>query len=292
MDTAATLRVLLLLGANIMAGPFVYWLHLRADARRNSPMYHRVSLLFCGGILFGVSFIDMLHTGASILNQLVSSDMPVTEMVVCVGFGVAFCFRQLSFAIVDWRERRARRPSITESAMLSSCSETLSYGATESTNGGPLQRDQPLPAVALWASLSALGSLCAFYVIRYLVLGHVPAHLQSFEAVTVSTVITTFALTVVLYSSSEPMPMALLAGSFVFATLPGVAYATGTASNWSVSRMCVGATDTFCCGVLLCASALGLMCPYSSSVIGCCSFPPVTAGIVFIVLLRIVFPAV
>lgn len=289
MDTTTTLRVLLLLGANMMAGPFVHWLHVRADARRNSPMYHRVSLLFCGGILFGVSFVDMLYAGSSIMNRLVSSDMPVAEMVVCIGFGVAFCFRQLSFAFADWRERRTRSESITESAMLSSYSENF-YGATESTRGRPQQRDKPLPAVALWASLSALASLCVFYVLRYLVLGHVPAHQQGFEAVAVSTVISSFALAVVLYSSSGPRPMVVLAGSFLFATLPGVAYAIGTTSNWSVSRLCVAAVDTFCCGVLLCASALGLMCPYSSSVIGCCSFPPVTAGIVFIVLLRIVFP--
>lgn len=290
MDTASTLRFLLLLGANLIAGPFVYWLHVRADARRNSPMYHRVSLLFCGGILFGVSFVDMLYAGSSTLNQLVSSDMPVSEMVACVGFGVAFCFRQLSFALVEWRERRTRRLSTTESAMLSSYSENFSYGATESTGGRPLQRDKPLPAVSLWASLSTLGSLCVFYVLKYLLLGHVPTHQQGFEAVAVSTVVASFALAMVLYSSFVPRPMVLLAGSFLFATLPGVAYATGTAVNWSVSRMCVGATDTLCSGVLLCASTLGLMCPYNSSVIGCCSFPPVTAGIVFIVLLRIVFP--
>lgn len=302
MDSTSTLRALLLLGGNLVAGPFVYWLHVRADVRQCWPAYHRTALLFSGGALFGISFVDMLYSGSKVLGQIVSSDTPVAEIVVCIGFGVGLCIQQLATVLVDWAERRKmpRSVSATESTMLSSYSANVDYGATESTCAvhGRRPGDKPLSHVGLWASLATLGCLCVYYTLHCLILGRVPDQASveasgGFKAAEANTIVGSIALAVVMYSS-DPRPTALLAVSLLPAVLPALAYAVGCFTvKSSVSLFYAGITDTFCCGVLLCASVLGVVCPYSrSAATGCHSFPPAAAGVVCSILVRFALPDV
>lgn len=302
MDSTSTLRALLLLGGNLVAGPFVYWLHVRADVRQSWPAYHRTALLFSGGALFGISFVDMLYSGSKMLGQIASSDTPVAEIVVCIGFGVGLCLQQLGTVLVDWAERRRmpRSVSATESTMLSSYSANVDYGATESTCAvhGMRSGDKPLSHVGLWASLATLGCLCVYYTLHCLILGRVPDQASveasgGFKAAEANTIVGSIALAVVMYSS-DPRPTALLAVSLLPAVLPALAYAVGCFTvKSSVSLLYAGITDTFCCGVLLCASVLGVVCPYSrSAVTGCHSFPPAAAGVVCSILVRFALPDV
>ncbi|KAH6939786.1 hypothetical protein HPB50_021608 [Hyalomma asiaticum] len=301
MDATSTLRALLLLGGNLVAGPFVYWLHIRADVRQVWLVYHRTALLFSGGALFGISFVDMLDSGSRMMKQAGTFEKPVAEIVVCIGFGVALCLQQLVTVLSDWAQRRrmSRSVSATESTILSSCSQNVDYGATESTCAihGRRQEDKPLPHVGLWASLQALACLCIYYTLHCLILGRLPDQAtaeasNSFKDAEVNTVLGSVALAVVLYSS-EPRPTALLAASFLPAALPTLAYAVGCfTTSWSVSILYVGIADTFCCGVLLCASILGVVCPYSRSKTGCNSFPPAAAGLVCSILVRFALPGV
>ncbi|XP_077514246.1 uncharacterized protein LOC144125062 isoform X1 [Amblyomma americanum] len=300
MDTTSTVRALLLLGGNLIAGPFVYWVHIRADVRRNSPKYHRVALLFSGGILFGVSFVSMLYTGSRTLSQVASYEVPAAEIAVCIGFGVGLCLQQLGLVMADWAAHRGstRRPSRTESTMLSSYSESVDYGATESSRAHSdlHPRDKPLPPVDVWVSLTAVGFLSAYYVLHCFTLGQIPDHLSAvasngFKAAIGNTVMVSVALAVVLYSSGS-RPTVLLVGSFLFTVLPAVAFVIGAETQRKVSKFYEGITDTFSCGVLLCASALGILCPYSRSASSCCSFPPAAAGVVCTILLGFGLPEV
>ncbi|KAH7962453.1 hypothetical protein HPB52_016179 [Rhipicephalus sanguineus] len=299
MDATSTLRALLLLGGNLAAGPFVYWLHIRADVRQEWLVYHRAALLFSGGALFGMAFVDMLYSGSRMLNQIGTYEKPVAEIVVCIGFAVGLCLQQLGVVLTDWAERRrmSRSVSATESTMLSSYSENVDYGATESACAvhGRRQEDKPLSHVGLWASLEALGCLCVYYTLHCLILGLLPDQATAeasdgFKAIEVNTVLGSVALAVVLYSS-EPQPAVLLAASFLSAVLPAVAYTIGCfTTKWSVSMFYAGIADTFCCGVLMCASVLGVVCPYSRSKTGCNSFPPAAAGLVCAILVRFALP--
>ncbi|KAL1420858.1 hypothetical protein MTO96_004237 [Rhipicephalus appendiculatus] len=275
MDATSTLRALLLLGGNLLAGPFVYWLHIRADVRQEWLVYHRSALLFSGGALFGMAFVDMLYSGSRMLNQIGTYEKPVAEIVVCVGFAVGLCLQQLGVFLTDRAERRrmSRSVSATESTMLSSYSENVDYGATESACAvhGRRQEDKPLSHVycPIKATAEAAGS---------------------FKAVEVNTVLGSVALAVVMYSS-QPQPAVFLAASFLSSVLPAIAYTVGCFVNkWSVSMFYAGIADTFCCGVLMCASVLGVVCPYSRSKTGCNSFPPAAAGLVCAILVRFALP--
>ncbi|XP_075721221.1 uncharacterized protein LOC119159387 [Rhipicephalus microplus] len=299
MDATSTLRALLLLGGNLLAGPFVYWLHIRADVRQEWLVYHRTALLFSGGALFGMAFVDMLYLGSRELSQTGTHEKPVAEIVVCIGFAVGLCLQQLDVFITSWAERRriSRSVSATESTMLSSYSENVDYGATESAcavHGRP-REDKPLPHVGLWASLGALGCLCIYYTLHCLNLGVLPDQATAeatgaFKTVEVNTVLGSVTLAVVMYSS-QLQPSGLLAASFLSSVLPAIAYIVGCfATKWSISMFYAGIVDTFCCGVLMCASVLGVVCPYSQSKAGCNSFPPAAAGLVCAILVRFAFP--
>uniref|UniRef100_A0A1E1XNM3 Putative fe2+/zn2+ regulated transporter n=1 Tax=Amblyomma sculptum TaxID=1581419 RepID=A0A1E1XNM3_AMBSC len=300
MDTTSMLRTLLLLGGNLIAGPFVYWIHIRADVRQKSPKYHRVALLFSGGILFGVSFVSVLYTGSRTLGQIVPHELPAAEIAVCIGFGVGLCLRQLGLVVSDWATDRAstRRPSRTESTMLSSYSESVDYGATESTRARSdlPPTDKPLPRVDVWVSLAAVSFLSVYYILQCFTLGQIPDQLSEtasngFKATIGNTILVSVALAVVLYSSG-PRPTVLLVGSLLFALLPALAFVVGAETQWNVSRFYEGIVYTFSCGVLMCASALGVLCPYSRSASSCCSFPPAAAGIVCTILLGFSLPDV
>ncbi|CAN8011125.1 unnamed protein product, partial [Ixodes pacificus] len=105
MEAAQVLAPLLLFVGNAVCGILAHWLHLRLDAKQRHPRYFCCAMLFTGGLLLGISLLELLPQASDVMSSL-QPHFPFAEVTLSSGFLLSFLGQELLRAYSLFRNRR------------------------------------------------------------------------------------------------------------------------------------------------------------------------------------------
>lgn len=293
MEAAQVLAPLLLFVGNAVCGILAHWLHLRLDAKQRHPRYFCCAMLFTGGLLLGVSFLELLPQASDVMSGL-QPHFPFAEVTLSSGFLLSFLGQELQRAYSLFRNRRILSRSSSEGSPLGSVSGSY-YGSTANGNNPMPQPRSPdlFVAPVVQGSLILLGSVSLAYYLRSNSLGATADFTwKAFLTTAIQSYLVAYAVSLVLYASAGRGTL-MLWGSVFYAIVPALGCIVGLAARSKMNDVAAGAMDALCGGAVLFVTCFEVLQRYGRSALPPpLQLVPVAAGMGVWALFLYLFPKV